>query len=285
MSTAAEPDPARLRPRAAAKARSIVNIGPSHPATHGTIQIVAELDGERVVRTDVHCGYLHRGFEKECESHTWHNLIPYVDRLNYCSALINDFAYCEAVEKLMGIEITPRCQLPAHAALRVLAHRRPPDLHRRRADGTRRDDRVPVPGHDPRLHLRAPRRPDRRPRHLQLRPHRRPRARPARGLAQAAGRDPGRDGHVHRPRARPRGPQPHLHRPHARRRRALHGRKRSTGASPARSCAPPARRATCARTRPTSPTRSSTSRSRSASRATTTTGTTCACARSTSRRT
>ena len=88
----------------------IVNIGPSHPATHGTIQIVAELHGETVVRTDVHCGYLHRGFEKECESHTWHNLIPYVDRLNYCSALINDFAYCEAVEKLMGIEITPRCR-------------------------------------------------------------------------------------------------------------------------------------------------------------------------------
>jgi NADH-quinone oxidoreductase subunit D len=88
----------------------IVNIGPSHPATHGTIQIVAELSGEHVLRTDVHCGYLHRGFEKECESHTWHNLIPYVDRLNYCSALINDFAYCEAVEKLMDIEITPRCR-------------------------------------------------------------------------------------------------------------------------------------------------------------------------------
>jgi len=86
----------------------IVNIGPSHPATHGTIQIVAELDGERIIRTDVHCGYLHRGFEKECESHTWHNLIPYVDRLNYCSALINDFAYCAAVEELMGVEITPR---------------------------------------------------------------------------------------------------------------------------------------------------------------------------------
>ena len=86
----------------------IVNIGPSHPATHGTVQIIAELDGERVLRTDVHCGYLHRGFEKECEDHTWHNLIPYCDRLNYCSALINGFAYCEAVEKLMGIEMTPR---------------------------------------------------------------------------------------------------------------------------------------------------------------------------------
>ena len=87
---------------------TIVNIGPSHPATHGTIQIVAELDGERVLRADVHCGFLHRGFEKECEAHTWHNLIPYVDRLNYCSALINNFAYCDAVETLMGIEITPR---------------------------------------------------------------------------------------------------------------------------------------------------------------------------------
>jgi NADH-quinone oxidoreductase subunit D len=88
----------------------IVNIGPSHPCTHGTVQIIAELDGERVLRTDIHPGYLHRGFEKECETHTWHNLIPYVDRLNYVSALINDFAYCEAVEKLMDIEITPRCR-------------------------------------------------------------------------------------------------------------------------------------------------------------------------------
>ncbi len=88
----------------------IVNIGPSHPATHGTVQIVAALDGERVVRTDVHCGYLHRGFEKECEDHTWHNLIPYVDRLNYCSALLNNFAYCAAVEDMLGVEITPRCK-------------------------------------------------------------------------------------------------------------------------------------------------------------------------------
>jgi len=89
---------------------TVVSIGPSHPATHGTVQIIAELSGERIVRADVHCGYLHRGFEKECESHTWSNLIPYVDRLNYCSALINDFAYCDAVERLMEIEITPRCR-------------------------------------------------------------------------------------------------------------------------------------------------------------------------------
>jgi NADH-quinone oxidoreductase subunit D len=88
----------------------VVSIGPSHPATHGTIQVIAALDGEKVRRVDVHCGYLHRGFEKECEAHTWHNLIPYVDRLNYCSALVNDFAYCGAVEAMMGIEITPRCR-------------------------------------------------------------------------------------------------------------------------------------------------------------------------------
>ena len=91
--------------------RVIVNIGPSHPATHGTVQIITELDGEKVLRADVHCGYLHRGFEKECEAHTWHNLVPYVDRLNYCSGLINDFAYCGAVEQMMGIEITPRAKV------------------------------------------------------------------------------------------------------------------------------------------------------------------------------
>lgn len=87
----------------------VVNIGPSHPATHGTIQIIAEIDGESVKRADVHCGYLHRGFEKESEHHTYHNIIPYTDRLNYCSALNNNFAYADAVEKLLGIELTPRC--------------------------------------------------------------------------------------------------------------------------------------------------------------------------------
>lgn len=87
----------------------IVNLGPSHPATHGTIQIIAELEGEKVVKTDVHCGYLHRGFEKESEAHTWHGVIPYTDRLNYCSGLINNFAYADTVESLMGLQLTPRC--------------------------------------------------------------------------------------------------------------------------------------------------------------------------------
>ena len=104
------PSPVRAAFDADSEDAVVVNIGPSHPATHGTLQVIAALDGEKVQRVDVHCGYLHRGFEKECESHTWHNLMPYVDRLNYCSALINDFAYCDAVETLMGIEITPRCR-------------------------------------------------------------------------------------------------------------------------------------------------------------------------------
>jgi NADH-quinone oxidoreductase subunit D len=94
----------------AAPDRIVVNVGPSHPATHGTIQIVAELDGETVTRADVHCGYLHRGFEKEAEHHTYHTVIPYTDRLNYCSALNNNFAYADAVERLLGVEITPRCR-------------------------------------------------------------------------------------------------------------------------------------------------------------------------------
>jgi len=104
------PNPVRPAFGPAEDGNVIVSLGPSHPATHGTLQVIAELDGERVRRADVHCGYLHRGFEKECESHTWHNLLPYVNRLNYCSALINDFAYCDAVERLMGVEITPRCR-------------------------------------------------------------------------------------------------------------------------------------------------------------------------------
>ena len=97
--------------RDAAPGNVVVNIGPSHPATHGTIQIVAELEGETVKRADVHCGYLHRGFEKEAEHHGYHKIIPYTDRLNYCSALNNNFAYAAAVETLLGIEITPRCRV------------------------------------------------------------------------------------------------------------------------------------------------------------------------------
>jgi len=86
-----------------------LNIGPSHPAMHGIIQIIAELDGERIVGADVEIGYLHRAFEKESERGPYNNVIPYTDRLNYVSPLINNFGYCLAVERLLGIEATERC--------------------------------------------------------------------------------------------------------------------------------------------------------------------------------
>ncbi len=94
----------------------ILNMGPSHPATHGTIKFLIELDGETIVDLDVQVGYLHRGFEKECESGSWYQAIPYTDRLNYNSAILCNTGYVLAVEKLIGLETPERCQW-----LRVLA--------------------------------------------------------------------------------------------------------------------------------------------------------------------
>ena len=88
----------------------IINMGPSHPATHGTVKFLAELDGETIVDLGVEVGYLHRGFEKECESGTYYQAIPYTDRLNYNSAILSNLAYVMAVEKLIGCEIPRRGQ-------------------------------------------------------------------------------------------------------------------------------------------------------------------------------
>ncbi|MCC7295988.1 MAG: NADH-quinone oxidoreductase subunit D, partial [Acidobacteria bacterium] len=71
----------------------LINMGPSHPAMHGTVRIMLELDGERVQNADVEVGYLHRGFEKTCENRTWWNLLIYTDRLNYVSPLLNNLGY------------------------------------------------------------------------------------------------------------------------------------------------------------------------------------------------
>lgn len=94
----------------------ILNMGPSHPATHGTVKFLIELDGETVVDLDVQVGYLHRGFEKECESGSWYQCIPYTDRLNYNSAVLANVGFCLAVEKLLDLDTPERCQW-----LRVLA--------------------------------------------------------------------------------------------------------------------------------------------------------------------
>ncbi|MEM7160049.1 MAG: NADH-quinone oxidoreductase subunit D [Myxococcota bacterium] len=81
----------------------IVNMGPSHPAMHGTVRVVLRIDGELIKDADVQIGYLHRGFEKECESATWSQVFPYVDRLNYVSPMLNNVGFAMAVEKLLGI--------------------------------------------------------------------------------------------------------------------------------------------------------------------------------------
>jgi len=88
--------------------RMTINIGPSHPAMHGTFRLVAMVDGEEIVASDVEIGYLHRCFEKMSETHTWQQVIPYTDRLNYCSSFINNVGYCRTVESMLGVEAPPK---------------------------------------------------------------------------------------------------------------------------------------------------------------------------------
>jgi NADH-quinone oxidoreductase subunit D len=88
----------------------LLNFGPAHPAMHGTIRIVVELDGERILRTDVQIGYLHRGFEKMCERGCWSQVFPYADRTNYVSSLLSSVGYALACEKLLGVEVPVRSQ-------------------------------------------------------------------------------------------------------------------------------------------------------------------------------
>jgi NADH-quinone oxidoreductase subunit C/D len=88
----------------------LLHMGPSHPAMHGVIHLTLELDGETVVDGDTEIGYLHRAFEKESESHTYTQVIPYTDRLNYVSPLINNVGYVLAVEKLFDVQVPERCQ-------------------------------------------------------------------------------------------------------------------------------------------------------------------------------
>lgn len=90
--------------------RVVLNLGPSHPAMHGTLRVVVMLDGETIVGTEQEIGYLHRCFEKMSETHTYQQVIPFTDRLNYCSAVINNVGYCMAVEKLLGITAPDRAQ-------------------------------------------------------------------------------------------------------------------------------------------------------------------------------
>ncbi|MET0399860.1 MAG: NADH dehydrogenase (quinone) subunit D [Longimicrobiaceae bacterium] len=89
----------------------LINIGPQHPATHGVLRLVLELDGETVVRCIPHIGYLHSSFEKLGEYRDWNQIIPLTDRMDYLAPLIYNCAYAMAVEKLMGITVTERCKV------------------------------------------------------------------------------------------------------------------------------------------------------------------------------
>ena len=88
----------------------VLNMGPSHPAMHGIVQIVVKLQGEKIIDADMIVGYLHRGFAKSCEKSTWNQAIIFTDRLNYVSPIINNVGYCLAVEKLLDIQVPLRGQ-------------------------------------------------------------------------------------------------------------------------------------------------------------------------------
>jgi NADH-quinone oxidoreductase subunit D len=86
----------------------ILNMGPQHPSTHGVLRVILKLDGEKVLGTECVIGYLHRGIEKIAENRTYVQFNPYVDRMDYVAAVSNGLGYCEAVEKLLGIEAPER---------------------------------------------------------------------------------------------------------------------------------------------------------------------------------
>ncbi|GGD42212.1 hypothetical protein GCM10012288_15550 [Malaciobacter pacificus] len=89
----------------------LLNIGPSHPASHGTIRNFVAMEGETITTCVTEIGYLHRGFEKSCETHTYSQIIPYTDRLNYCSAILNNIGFSKAIEEMLNIDITPRAKM------------------------------------------------------------------------------------------------------------------------------------------------------------------------------
>ena len=88
----------------------LINMGPSHPAMHGTTRVMLELDGEKIINCELEMGYLHRGFEKICENKTFFNMLIYTDRMNYVSPLINNTGYVMTLEKMLGIEAPERAQ-------------------------------------------------------------------------------------------------------------------------------------------------------------------------------
>ena len=107
MSTIAEPH-IRLPEGSIEKTTTTLNLGPTHPATHGVFQNIVELDGERVVSAEQTIGYIHRAFEKIAERRPLYQITPLTDRLNYCSSPINNIGWHTTCEKFLGIKIPKR---------------------------------------------------------------------------------------------------------------------------------------------------------------------------------
>lgn len=103
----------------------VINIGPQHPATHGVLRLVLQLDGETIVRCTPHIGYLHSSFEKLSEYREWNQVIPLTDRMDYLAPMMYNVGYALAVEQLLGVETTPRCtvvRLLCCELNRILSH-------------------------------------------------------------------------------------------------------------------------------------------------------------------
>jgi NADH-quinone oxidoreductase subunit D len=116
--------PAALEPELAGE-HMLINIGPQHPATHGVLRLVLELDGETVVRCIPHIGYLHCGFEKIGEYRQYNQIVPWTDREDYLNSIGNNVAFALGAERLFGIEITPRCivlRVIASELSRIISH-------------------------------------------------------------------------------------------------------------------------------------------------------------------
>ena len=111
-----EPEATTFAPEEPGGDRWALNFGPQHPATHTTLRLVLELDGERILSCTPHIGYLHSGFEKLGEHLDYNQYVVVTDRMNYISPMANNIAWHHACEKLFGIELTPRCNVGTTSA-------------------------------------------------------------------------------------------------------------------------------------------------------------------------
>ena len=197
----------------------ILNMGPQHPATHGTLRLVARLDGEQVISADVMCGYMHRGYEKLCEVRTYPQVTTLVNRIDWLGSFANEVPFILAAEQLMEVEAPPRAQWIRTILFELSRIANVEPLHRRPRPPARRPDAGVLRLPRPRVRPQPDRGGHRRSLPPELRPHRRPQGRPAQGLDR---RDQGRHGAPARLLRRDGGPrlrQRDLPDPHPRHRR------------------------------------------------------------------